>query len=135
PGRKQAAAALSDSAAQYQQMFEQNRAIQLLIDPVTAFIVEANQAAREFYGYDATRMRSMTIADIANAPLEEVTAAMSRIVAHPQRGQLIVQHRLASGAMRDVEIHTGPVSVRGKQLLYSIIHDVTERKRTEEVLA
>ena len=37
--------------------------------------------------------------------------------------------------MRDVEIHTGPVSVRGKQLLYSIIHDVTERKRTEEVLA
>ncbi|HEX2999489.1 MAG TPA: PAS domain S-box protein [Armatimonadota bacterium] len=44
------------------------------------------------------------------------------------------RHRLANGEVRDVEVYNGPIEVAGKQLLYSIIHDVTERKRAENAL-
>ena len=36
--------------ALYRQMFEKNRAVQLLIDPVDGAILDANLAAAEFYG-------------------------------------------------------------------------------------
>src|SRR5439155_16263571 len=64
----------------------------------------------------------------------ELQAEMSR-AATQERTYFVFQHRLASGAVRDVEVHSGPVNVHGRQLLYSIVHDVTERKRTEEALA
>jgi PAS domain-containing protein len=41
---------------------------------------------------------------------------------------------LANGQIRDVEVYSGPLFMHGKQLLYSIIHDITERKMAEEAL-
>ena len=41
------------------------------------------------------------------------------------------KHRLASGKFRDVEVYSGPIKVYGRELLYSIIHDITKRKQTE----
>ncbi len=49
-----------------------------------------------------------------------------------ERRYFIFQHRLADGQVRDVEVYSGPVTVAGKTLLYSIVFDVTERKRAEE---
>ena len=34
----------------------------------------------------------------------------------------------------DVEVFSGPIAVGGRELLYSIIHDVTERTRATEAL-
>ena len=41
-----------------------------------------------------------------------------------------LQHRL-SDALRDVEVFSGPICVHGRVHLYSIIHDITERKQAE----
>ncbi|MCX6925573.1 MAG: histidine kinase, partial [Verrucomicrobia bacterium] len=51
-----------------------------------------------------------------------------------QEGQnfIVVPHRLANGDVRTVEVHSSPVQVKGRQLLFSIIHDVTERKLLEK---
>jgi len=35
----------------FRQMFERNRAVQLLLDPETGRILDANPAACEYYGY------------------------------------------------------------------------------------
>jgi signal transduction histidine kinase len=51
-----------------------------------------------------------------------------------QHNHFYYQHRLANGQIRDVEVYNGPLFMRGKQLLYSIIHDITERKLAEEAL-
>jgi len=42
-------------------------------------------------------------------------------------------HRLASGDIREVEVYSGPVhdEVGNQVLLYSIVHDVTERRNAE----
>ena len=42
------------------------------------------------------------------------------------------RHRLANGEIRDVEVHSGPIRINGKEYLFSIIEDITERKRAEQ---
>jgi len=44
------------------------------------------------------------------------------------------KHRLASGKIRDVEVYSGPIKVYDRELLYSIIHDITKRKQAELAL-
>jgi len=41
---------------------------------------------------------------------------------------------LSSGKTRDVEVYSGPITVKGRNLLYSIIHDISKRKQAEEAL-
>jgi signal transduction histidine kinase/CheY-like chemotaxis protein len=47
---------------------------------------------------------------------------------------LIFQHRRADGSVRDVEVHSGPIPFEGRTALFSIVHDVTERRQAEEAL-
>jgi PAS domain S-box-containing protein len=44
------------------------------------------------------------------------------------------RHRRADGSIRDVEVFSSNIKREGKDLLHSINHDITERKRTEEGL-
>ena len=49
-----------------------------------------------------------------------------------QRRHFIFRHRLSNRDIRDVEVYSGPIKLQGQDLLYSIIHDITERKQIEE---
>jgi diguanylate cyclase (GGDEF)-like protein/PAS domain S-box-containing protein len=125
--------ALRESEHRYRQMFENNSAIKLLIDPSDGRIVDANMAAAEFYGYSVETLRTMVIWDI-NTMGEERVRAELRNAAQQNRPFYLFRHRRANGEISDVEVHSGAVDVRGRKLLYSIIHDITERKRAEEAL-
>jgi diguanylate cyclase (GGDEF)-like protein/PAS domain S-box-containing protein len=125
---------LHESERRYRQMFEGNRAVQLLIDPVTGRIMDANAAAAEFYGWTVDELRTMRIWDIN--PLGEATVRKEMISAAQQRRSYFVfQHARKDGTLLDVEVHSGPVVIGGRTLLYSIIHDITERRETERALA
>ena len=112
----------------YQSMFNNNTSIKLLIDPKDGRIVDANPAAAEFYGWPAATMQQMRITDINTLPAEKVKREMESARAE-QRRFFRFKHRLASGEIRDVEVHSGHVDYHGRDLLYSIINDVTEREQ------
>jgi PAS domain S-box-containing protein len=131
--RKLAEDALRESEERYREMFEKNQAIQLLIDPASGAIVEANPAACDFYGYSLEEFTRKKIIDINLLPEAEVRAELERAFTE-QRNYFIFKHRLASGEVRDMEIHAGPIQVKGRRLIYSILHDITERKRAEAAL-
>jgi diguanylate cyclase (GGDEF)-like protein/PAS domain S-box-containing protein len=131
--QKRKAAALLESERRYRQMFENNRAVQLLIDPASGAIVDANMAAADFYGYDIDQLRSMRMWDINVLGAEGVRQEMTN-AAQQQRSYFVFRHMRATGELRDVEVHSGPIDVGGRQLLYSIIHDITERRRAEQAL-
>jgi PAS domain S-box-containing protein len=114
-------------------MFERNLAVKLLIDPDSGTIVDANPAAAEFYGYPLEQLQRLKITDLNSLPPAQVAAEMGQALSE-QRTYFLFRHRLASGAIRDVEVYSGPVDIGGRRLLYSIVHDITQRRQAEQAL-
>jgi PAS domain S-box-containing protein len=129
--RKVAEEALKESEAKYRSLFKENSSVMLLIDPSTGQIVDANQAASDYYDYTYDELASLRITDINILSLDEVKAEMELSVSGKKRS-FNFPHRLASGEVRDVEVFSGPIVIGGRQLLYSIVHDVAWRKKAEE---
>jgi two-component system cell cycle sensor histidine kinase/response regulator CckA len=115
-------------------MFAANNAIKLFIDPDTAAIVAANRAASQFYGYTVEELTQLKVTDLNQLPAELVRRQLDR-ARDEHRTFFEFMHRLKSGELRNVEVQTGLCQVDGRQLLFSIIFDVTERKRLAEELA
>lgn len=119
-------ASLKESEQRYRAFFDGNTSTKLVVDPVSGRILDANSAAARYYGYALSELRSMHIFDINVLDPSQLreqlqNAASENLVCRNFR------HRLANGEVRDVEVYTGPVCLNGRIVLYSIIHDVTER--------
>ena len=124
---------LRESEQRYGSLFKNNHSVMLLIDPASADIVDANPAACSFYGWCREELTSMKITDINILSNEQVFQEMELAQAE-KRHHFLFRHRLANEEVRDVEVYSGPIRLRGRELLYSIIHDITDRKRTEQEL-
>ncbi len=113
--------------------FENDHTVMFLIDPAGGLILDANEAAAQFYGYSRETLRSMRITDINILSPEEVQAEMRRAEAGGKK-HFLFRHRLANGSVRDVEVYSGLVRLKGRKVLYSIVLDVTERLAAEKNL-
>ena len=129
--RQRAEEALWESETRFRSLFEESQAVMLLIDPETGRIVDANRAASAYYGYSHTRLCRMLILEINISPTEVVRTDMMR-ARMGEHCHFLFRHRLANGEEHPVEVFTGPVAIRGKTLLYSIIFDISARVRAEE---
>ncbi len=113
--------------------FERHSAPMLLIDPETGLIENANAAAVEFYGYSHDTLTSMPIQDINCLSEAEVAKERAR-ARNEDRTRFRFEHKLASGEIRPVEVYSSPVELNGGELLFSVIHDITERKQQQKAL-
>lgn len=124
---------LRESEQRYSAVFEGSAVPILLIDPETTQVVDANPAACEFYGYSRDELMTMSALQSDAHSAEMVRAEFERAAAGA-RVRFASKHFLAEGKIRDVEISVGPISVGGHPLLYSMIHDITDRKLMESEL-
>ena len=115
----------------YSHLFNNKYIIMLLIDPDTTKIIDANSAACAFYGFSREDMLKLSIKDINTLTSDEIVVEIKRAKSE-QRNHFFFQHRLSSGEIRFVEVRNTPVKVKSKELIYSIINDITEQKRAEE---
>ncbi len=114
-------------------LFDRHGNIMFLIDSITGDIRAANPAAIEFYGYSQEELLAMTIQDINTFNEEKVREEMG-LAEKEQRNHFEFVHQLANGQHKNVEVFSYPVEVAGKNLLFSIIIDVTERVQAEKQL-
>ncbi len=129
-----AEATLQQSEEQLRMMFKFHDAVFLLIEPGTGQILTANIAAEKFYGYPLETIKTMRIQDInIMDPGKAVDQHLKSL--RESRNCIVLNHRLANGEIRIVEVHSSPIIRHGIPTLFSIIHDITERKRAEEKLA
>ncbi|MHB1340641.1 MAG: sensor histidine kinase [Coriobacteriia bacterium] len=122
--------ALRESEERYSALFEHSHMPMLLLDPVSSQIVDANDAACVFYGYRHEDLTTMSILQVDVGAPEDACDELARAVTRA-RDYFQFKHRLASGSVREVEMYAGPITVQGRDLVYGIVHDVTERRRTE----
>jgi len=124
---------LGENEAVYRSLFEDSHAVMLLIDPETGAIRDANSAACAYYGWSREELTQFRIDEINTLSREDVFAQMELARAE-MRANFFFKHRRADGSIREVEVYSGPLSVKGQTLLYSIIHDVTDRVLAQQRL-
>lgn len=129
--RKRTEAALSESENRFRSLFQNNHAVMLVIDPTDGAIVDANPAACAYYGWPYEVLTRQNIADINTLSPEQIKQEMTRARVN-QRNHFEFRHRLAGGTVRDVEVYSGPIRLLERDLLYSIVFDITERKAAEQ---
>ncbi|MBP7459710.1 MAG: PAS domain S-box protein [Candidatus Delongbacteria bacterium] len=117
----------------YRILFDNHHSVMLLLDPKTGKILDVNQAAVEYYSWTRNELLTMNIAQINILTQEEIVAEMNSAIAM-KKSCFNFHHRRADGSIRDVEVYSGPVQIKGKQLLFSFIYDVSDRLRAEKVL-
>ncbi len=126
-------ASLAFGVSLYEQLFRYHSAVMLLVDAVTGCIIEGNPAASVFYGYPDGALCGMSVNAIGTLEPEEQALRLADL-REGRLSRFTSRHRLASGEVRDVEVHAVPVRLFERTLLYTIIHDITDRVRAEEAL-
>ncbi len=124
---------LRDRELRFRQLFEKNSSVMLLIDPLSGQILKANKSATAYYGYPPEKLIGMSINEIILLSPQRIAEEMRRAV-HEESSHFQFQHRLATGEVRDVEVHSTPISVGNRIELMSIVHDISERTRAEFAL-
>jgi len=112
---------------QYRSLFEQNKTVNLLIDPATGQIVDANKAAIDKYGFSYEEFIQKNVADINELTHEEILYEMQRAKKNEKKYFEFI-HRTKDGHKMNVEIYSGPVTIEDKEYLYSTIIDVTDKE-------
>ncbi len=132
---EEAARRLRESEERYRALFEDSHAVMLILDPEDATVVEANQAACDYYGWRKEDLLGMKMTDYNVLMEDEIKRNMARAIGDGGH-HFNLRHRMADGTVVDVESYSGPVVLGGKTHLFSIIHDVSakvaaERERDE----
>ncbi len=131
--RKQADEILKESESRFKNIFAKHNSIMLLIKPEDGQIINANNAASIFYGYSISELCAMSINQLNTLSPEKIAEERNNAL-FQKRNYFIFEHKLASDEIRIVEVHSSPIDFDGKQILFSIIHDITNRITAEQAL-
>jgi len=124
---------LLESESHYKALFNNNHSVIILTNPESARIEDANPAACTYYGWTHAEFCSKKIYDFNIADKETVNIRLHNVESE-ELNHFFLQHRLANGEIRDVEIFSNPIRIKNKNLIYSSIHDITEQRNAESEL-
>ncbi len=116
------------------ELFHDNSAVMLLINPSNGKIIDANRSAEKFYGYTRKEFFSMNIGDINIMPRKDIRKQLSGIrnktIINPQ-----YQHRLKDGSIRDIRVLGSSIVLNNIPVNFAIIEDITSELVYREELA
>ena len=124
---------LKESELHYSSLFKKNQSVMLLLNPKTGLIIDANQAAIKFYGYSFKQLTSMNITEINTLPFNKMKSNIKSVLSSKLK-HFYMKHKMADSSIKDVEVYSEKILFGGKELLYSIIYDISELKKTQQEL-
>jgi PAS domain S-box-containing protein len=110
-----------------------SRDIWLFLRHADGRILEANAAAVNNYGYSREKLLTLTIHDLRAPDAQKLTAG--QMTQADTQGILFeTVHRCHDGSTFPVEVSTRSATIGDTRLLVSVVRDITDRKRAEEML-
>jgi PAS domain S-box-containing protein len=117
----------------FQNMFKSHEAVMMLIKPDTGEILDANDSACKFYGYDHNEFLNMNISTINTLSKEEIK--QKRLEAsNNENNRFIFTHKIKNGDIKTVEVQSSPIETENQTILFSVIKDITKEKIIEKQL-
>ena len=124
---------ISSAEARYRQLFERTSVAILVVDQASEAIVDANPAAERFYGWYRGELVGRPLREIV--AMDEASLRAEQDLALRERRQHIhLRHTTAAGEVRDVEVHSTPLDLGGRNHTVSLVHDITNRREAERGL-
>jgi PAS domain S-box-containing protein len=129
--RRKAEELLRESEARYRSIFNTAGDAIFLIDKESGRIVDVNQSAVRIYGYSTEELLQLHIDQLASEPDDtiKILDRLNRFHFVPMR-----RSRRKDGQTVLVEISASYFEMEGKPFIIAIVHDITQRKRSEEEL-
>ncbi len=121
------------SLRRHRLLSEYSRDVILFIRRDDGRILEANRAAVQAYGYTHEELLERTIYDL-RADATQAQTLDQMIQAETQGILFEAIHRRKNGATFPVEVSSQGATIDGSRTLISVIRDITERKRSEQIL-
>lgn len=139
---ERAGRALRDSEERFRALFQYS-ADAILVHPLEGeqgglgCFVEANDAALERYGYSREELLAMTPLDLDEVRTYPTPEDLAAFKEHArQAGHMIFErvHVSKDGRRIPVEVNAHIFTLKGQEMMLSIVRDVSDRKRTEAAL-
>ncbi|KOH43997.1 PAS domain-containing protein [Sunxiuqinia dokdonensis] len=118
----------------FQKLFDFHTTVQLMIDPSTGRIVDANRAATDFYGCPKEQLTQMNAQELAPGSPEKNKNWIEQ-ASKKELKYVELQQQLVNKSIRDVEVYMSPLELNGSELLHAIVHDISNRKQAEKIVA
>ena len=126
--RKEKSGSINNS--EFQQLFDCHNAIMIILDPETGKVETVNRAAEKFYGIKQENFTGKHIKEISSSGQEDI----EQLIKGGTKIQ-IQNHLRADGSIMPVEIHISKIVLGHKKHTFLIIHNISERQKTEHLLA
>lgn len=118
---------LEDKDKEILQLFYNHKIIMFLIDPQIGKIIDVNDAACQFYGYDKKTMLAMSVFDIDTANPNKILDNMKTVIDDGFK-TLDINNRLSTGEIRTLKAYCSKLEIGDKEYIHVILHDITEEK-------
>lgn len=132
--RKNAEKALRESEEKYRILFHNELYAISIIDLETLQFLDVNDAHVKLYGYSKDELRGGITALDLLAEHQESADSIDQIISHGTRHIPLFFHKKKDGTVFPVEIVEGPYIWRGKNAMFALVRDISERRQTEEAL-
>jgi diguanylate cyclase (GGDEF)-like protein/PAS domain S-box-containing protein len=132
--RKHAEERLRQSEERYRAVIEQTVEGIYLGAADTKRVLESNAAFQEMLGYTAEELCGMHIYEFVAHDRENIDSVFQSVL---DKGHCFIgerRYRRKDGSMVDVETSATVISYGNREVLCTVVRDVTERKATEEAL-
>lgn len=132
-GRRRGTNACQPEMERLQHCFEENTSMLMLTNAETGRIVNANQAAADFYGWSQQSLIGRPLNELWDSPCQHWWRSTQ--VEMPSPPCHLHTHRLRNGETKTLEVHVTSFRDReGTAYVFSILHDVTEREKAVDAL-
>ena len=131
--RKKAESRMRESERKYRNLFESATDGVFIID-LDGNVIDANPIAYQRLGYTREEMLSLQIGKITSP--EFAARVPDRMRQVREQGVVMFEtgHLRKDGSVMPVEVNSRLLDYEGRSVLFSLVRDITERKRTEEKL-
>jgi PAS domain S-box-containing protein len=116
----------------YRAVVEQAAEGILLVDLSTKRVLDANTTYQGLLGYSPEEMPYLTLYDLVPYSREDTDSYVGGVL---DQGRYVSggrEHRRKDGSLVEVEVSANVILDDGREVICMVVHDITERKRTEE---
>ncbi len=123
-----------DSERRLRVIFAHERDAMSVFDAKTHQLIDVNEAWLELYGYTREEALGMTPADVSDEQEATRSSIDERASGGGSRRIGLRWHRKKDGTRFPVELSCGHVELGGREAMYAVIRDISERVEADEAL-